>query len=95
MVRALQQTKEGGLSFKAPKSRKGRRRIALPSIAVEKLQAHREKQVSVRELIAHEYHDTGLICSKDDGDVWAPSAFTSAYRDAYDAAKFRTSAFTI
>jgi len=32
-------------------------------------------------VLAADYQDNDLICCQDDGRVWAPSAFTSAYRD--------------
>ena len=46
--RALEQTKIGGLRFKAPKTKHGRRAITLPASAVEMLRDHRRTQLEVR-----------------------------------------------
>ena len=45
--RSLEQTK-AGLKFKSPKTKHGRRTVALPSIAVEALRAHRRRQLELR-----------------------------------------------
>jgi hypothetical protein len=45
--RSLEQTK-AGLKFKQPKSKRGRRVVALPSIAVDALQTHRRRQLELR-----------------------------------------------
>ena len=36
---------------------------------------------TLKELYGTGYEDTGLVCCKENGTVWKPSAFTSAYRD--------------
>jgi len=68
--RAIEETK-AGVRFKAPKSRRGRRAIALPALAVEAL--------AERKRTSHT--DDQLICGAVDGSIWRPSAFTSSYRD--------------
>jgi integrase len=78
--RSLQETK-AGVSFKEPKSRRGRRPITLPSIAVDLLKAHRDAQDKVKSTLDRDYQDNDLVSCRDDGTVWPPSAFTSAYRD--------------
>ena len=45
--RSLEQTR-AGLSFKAPKTRSGRRHVSLPVIAIEALKAHRIRQLEMR-----------------------------------------------
>ena len=45
--RSLEQTK-AGLKFKAPKTKHGRRTVALPPIALEALRAHRRRQLELR-----------------------------------------------
>lgn len=77
--RSLQETREG-LFFKEPKGRRIRA-LDLPAITVEMLAAHHEEQAEVKRTLANDYEDNDLICCRDDGRVWAPSAFTSAYRD--------------
>jgi integrase len=78
--RSLQETK-AGVSFKEPKSRRSRRPITLPSLAIEMLKAHQESQLKTKLALGSEYQHNDLICCRDDGSVWPPSAFTSAYRD--------------
>lgn len=76
--RALEQTREA-VVFKEPKSRHGRRAISLPPLAIDFLRAHRTKQESLKDLLGCAYQDNGLVCCCDDGRIWKPSAFTSAY----------------
>ena len=77
--RALSETKEKGVFFRRPKGRRTRT-VALPPLLLEALKAHREEQDKRREMLGSGYCDTDLICCQPDGAVWAPSAFTSAYR---------------
>ena len=81
VLRSLEETKEGGLRFKDVKRKRSRRPISLPGILIEALSAHRQEQARHRELYGAEYNDGGLVCCKEDGSVWKPSAFTSAYRE--------------
>jgi integrase len=82
--RSLQETK-AGLTIKEPKSIRGRRRgrkpFTLPAIAIEMLECHRQEQEKRKAVLGPEYEDNDLICCRDDGSFWPPSAFTSAYRD--------------
>jgi len=80
IVRSLEES-TGGIAFKEPKSTKGRREVALPTVALESLKAHREAQQHHRELLGDGYGKEDLICCVEDGSIWKPSAFTSAYRD--------------
>jgi len=77
--RSLQETR-AGLFFKEPKQGRFRTVDLLP-FCVEALAAHREAQGDAKRALAEGYEDNDLICCQDDGRVWAPSAFTSAYRD--------------
>jgi len=78
--RSLLETK-ADLSFKEPKSKRGRRPISLPSLAVEMLEARRLAQMSMKRDLGTDYYDSDLAPCRDDGAVWPPSACTSAYRD--------------
>ena len=80
ICRAVEETKAGTI-IKEPKSSKGRRSLALPPVAVEALQAHKQEQDRRKEALGTDYQDADLICCGDDGALWIPSAFTSAYRD--------------
>jgi integrase len=78
--RALEESKRG-IEFKEPKSKSGRRPVAIPSILLEVLQIHKAKQQEYREALGDGYQDNDLICCVEEGSIWKPSAFTSAYRD--------------
>jgi integrase len=77
--RALEES-TAGVAFKKPKN--GRERtIAAPELLLETLRTHRAKQQEYREKLGAGYQDHDLICCVEDGSIWKPSAFTSAYRD--------------
>lgn len=78
--RSLEESSDG-IAFKEPKSVKGRREVAMPHVAMEALAIHRQAQQKNRELLADGYGKDDLICCVEDGTIWKPSAFTSAYRD--------------
>lgn len=46
--RALEQTKDGGIQVKAPKTAAGRRTVSLPAFAVAALRDHRRQQLELR-----------------------------------------------
>jgi integrase len=77
--RAVEETKAGGIGFKEPKNRRSRK-VALPATALTALRFRRDEQKVVKEQLGADYHDDSLICCHQDGTIWAPSAFTSAYR---------------
>jgi integrase len=68
-----------GRPLKAPKSKKGRRSVTLPAIAIEALREHQRHQQQRKELLGEAYDDERLICCLEDGSLWKPSAFTSSY----------------
>jgi integrase len=80
VARSLEQTMEG-LTFKTPKTAKGRRVIALPSMAVEALRQHRAQQGQHRLELGPLYDDHGLVCPRPDGRPWSPDAISSAFQD--------------
>jgi integrase len=77
--RAVEET-SAGICFKEPKSRSGRRQITVPQIALDALVKHQSTQSALKEAFGSDHQHEGLICSKEDGALWRPSAFTSAYR---------------
>jgi integrase len=77
--RAVEETRTS-IVFKEPKSKKGRRKIAVPQIAMEALRKHQTHQNGLKADLGSDYQDLDLICCVEDGSLWAPSAFTSAYR---------------
>ena len=62
-------------------SRRGRRTVALASLTIEALREHKQEQDRRKEMLGGAYQDNDLICCTEDGSIWKPSAFTSAYRD--------------
>lgn len=74
---SLSQTKDG-LNFKAPKSGKGRT-VALPSLPVTALQAHKVEQARNRLSLGPVYNNHYLVFAKADGEPWEPNSFTNAF----------------
>lgn len=75
---SLEQTRDG-LTFKQPKTQKGRRVVALPPLAVEALRRHKAEQAKERLLLGPGYQDNGLVCAQPDGQPWRPDALTNAF----------------
>jgi len=78
--RSVEQTRAGA-RIKEPKSPRSRRSVALPPVVVEALREHRARQDEIRDALGSDYRENDLICPRDDGSLWPPQAFTSAYRD--------------
>jgi integrase len=78
--RALEES-TAGVAFKEPKSRSGHRTVALPELLLEALRRHRANQQVYRDTLEDGYRHNDLVCCVEDGSVWKPSAFTSAYRN--------------
>ena len=78
VVHSLEQTKEG-LRFKPPKTKKSRRAVTLPPIAVEALQQHKAEQARVRLKLGLGRDDNGLVCSRYDGAPRSPRAFSKEF----------------
>lgn len=80
VARSLEQTK-GNLNFKAPKTDRSRRRIALPQVIVRLLRAHKAKQAQWRLKLGPIYQDQNLVLARDDGAPWPPDNFSTAFAD--------------
>ncbi len=76
--RSLQQTRDG-LTFKEPKTARGRRTVTLTSLAVEALRAHQLNQKMERLRLGPAYEEHGLVFPKANGQPWPPDSFTSAF----------------
>ena len=76
---SLEQTKAGGLGFKAPKTQKGRRVVALPLSTVEVLRRHKAEQAKERLLLGPAYKDHGLALARPDGRPCNPEEITKAF----------------
>ena len=78
---ALSETRELGLFFKEPKSRKSIRSIALPPFAIAALKEHKKAQAKEKMLIRDTYQDNDLVLPNWDGHPWAPNLLTGAFGD--------------
>ncbi len=79
VTRTLEKTREGGLRFKQPKTRKSRRTISLPSIAVGALRKHRVEQAELYLSLGVGWDDDGLVCARPDGGPINPNTLTSGF----------------
>jgi integrase len=78
--RSLEQTQEGGLRFKEPKS--GKVRVnALSEDTVAALRRHRAKQNERRLLMGRSYTDNDLVFPRADGAPWNPDYFGKSFGD--------------
>lgn len=78
VVRSLEETRTG-FNFKEPKTAKGRRVIALPSMAVSALRRHKAEQAQHRLLLGEGYKDQGLVCAEPTGEPILPSAISNGF----------------
>lgn len=75
--RSLEHTKAGGLRFKSPKSRHGRRTITLPASTVADLRAHWKAQQELRlSLGMGKSPADGLVLCRYDGNPLQPSSIS-------------------
>ena len=80
VVESLEQTK-GGLTFKTPKSAKGRRSIALSRVVVEALSRHKREQTEHRLALGPVYQDNDLVFPRAGGTPWPPDQVSTLFRD--------------
>ena len=86
--RSLEQTKRGGLVFKAPKTRHGRRSVTLPASTVAELRTHwRTVQERRLSLGAGKSPEDDLVFGNLDGTPYPPNALTKAWSLAMSNAK--------
>jgi integrase len=84
---SLEQTKRGGLVFKAPKTRHGRRTITLPASTVAELRAHWKVQQEQRLALGQgKAPDDALVFPTWDGKPRSPNALTKEWSVAMKAA---------
>jgi integrase len=76
---SLEQT-IGKVTFKAPKTARGRRVIDLPSWVVKELLRHKGEQAQRRLFVGPAYQDNGLIVARPDGSPMLPHGLTAAFR---------------
>ena len=85
--RSLEETK-AGLRLKSPKTKSGRRNIALPPEAVAMLRAHKVQQMEIRLALGMGKPDaTTLVFSDVEGRLLKPHTVSRAWRRAVVALK--------
>lgn len=77
--RTLHQLRDRSIVFRAPKTAKGRRTVALPPSATLVLREHRERQNAIRDSIGKPIEEQDLVFSKPDGTPFLPDAVTHAW----------------
>jgi integrase len=87
---SLEQTKRGGLVFKAPKTRHGRRTITLPSSTVAVLREHFKATLERRLVLRQgKIPDDALVFATWDGATRSQNAMSKEWRRAVHAAKLK------
>jgi integrase len=85
--RALEQTKRGGLVFKPPKTRYGRRTITLPPSTAVELRGHRKSQAEQRLAVGlGKAPEDALVFATWDGSTRSPNALTKEWSLAMNRA---------
>ena len=92
MAQSLEQTR-GGLQFKAPKTKRSRRTIALSPSLVEELQAHRARQAAERLALGMGRDPAGLVFTSIDGAPLRPDGITWWFAKLVKRAKVKRISF--
>ena len=92
VAQSLEQTR-AGLSFKAPKTRRSKRTIALSPSLVEELHGHRAKQAAERLALGLRRDPNGLVFTRIDGDPFWPDSVTKAFAKLITKAQVRRITF--
>jgi integrase len=83
---ALEQTKAGGLRFKAPKTRAGQRDVTLPDIVIEALREHRRQQLELRMALGlGKLSDDALAFPALNGGPQSPRMFSKKWSVTADS----------
>jgi integrase len=83
---AIEKTKGGGLRFKKPKSKAGRRDITLPEIVIDTLRTHRRQQLEQRLAMGlGKLQDGDLVFPALNGGPMFPRAVSGEWRDTAEA----------
>ena len=79
ITRTLHHLRDGGIVFRAPKTAKGRRMVALSPSAVSVLREHKEKQKLDRVMLGIPLKDDDLVFSDLEGKPLLPDTVTHAW----------------
>jgi integrase len=84
------QTKRGGLVFRQPKTKHGRRTVTLPPSTVAILRDHRKAKLEQRLFLGlGKARDDALVFTSVDGSPYLPSTLTLQWRRAMRRAGFK------
>jgi integrase len=90
--RSLEETQAGGLRFKAPKTKQGRRSITIPPSIIAELRAHRKDQQEHRLAIgAGKAPADALVFPAWNGSPRSPNALSKEWRAAMIEAEMKVS----
>jgi len=79
VTQSLEKTRHGGLRFKQPKTKRGRRSISLLSMLVDALRKHRADQAELYLSLGVGWGEHGLVCAKLAGEPVNPNTLTSGF----------------
>jgi integrase len=87
---SLEETKLGGLVFKAPKTKRGRRTITLPASTVTVLREHLKATLERRLMLGQgKIDDDGPVFATWDNKIQSPHGMSQKWRKAVHAAKLK------
>jgi integrase len=85
--RSIEQTNEG-LRFKLPKTKAGRREIAIPPSVTAEIRSHWRRQQEQRMALGlGRSGPDDLVLARDDGTEWAPDSLTSYWANTIRSLK--------
>ena len=93
VAQSLEQTVAGGLKFKAPKTKRSSRTIALSLALVEELQTYRARQATERLALGMGRDPAGLVFTSIDGAPLRPDGVTWRFAKLVDQAGVRRISF--
>ena len=86
----MEQTKRGGLLFKASKTKYGRRLVTLPTSTVSLLREHRRAQLELRMVLGlGKSSDDALVFPNWDGSIRSPNGVTKEWALAMRKAELK------
>lgn len=89
---SLEQTKNG-LRLKGPKTKRSRRVITLPSMAVEMLRDHKRHQAEERIALGLGRNENDIVFTDIEGGLWAPDRLSGQFTRLVRRAKLRPIGF--
>lgn len=70
----------GNLQYKPPKTRAGRRTVAIPALLIGALQAERAAQQEHRQMLGSTYNERELVVCREDGRPFDPATLYSSFQ---------------